>query len=768
MRDVTHKWAAWMAALALLTGCPSEPADDDDASGADDDDAGDDDDATDAPPLGEVIGVFNLTNVVQAEGVSYVDFSGGFGTFAEAPDDVLSVAAYLGTFSYGADAPYWRIDLGAYPLPGLGESAVVDMDSYYPFEPSEQTWWDGGPRIGAGNYLTSRLDLEDLSAYQVDDPVSPGADGWTAGGALTWASEEGADVVGFVAEDGIALPESVAIVAPEGAAPEHPAAWDLAVQWTSADDGSFVTVTLIDEETNVAYVAHPPDSGEHVIPADVLQAEFGEGPVELVVARNLQTPLDHPQGNVFVRAREERRVTVTLLPDVVLDPAYGEAGQNMTMNVRWFTADLSGGVTFDGGQSIAVTDTEILSAYEAQLDMKVGPDAGVGARNVTLSTPAGESITLPGGFTVLDLLPIDDCAGADAADALAPGTYTSTTAGLTNDYGSGYACVSWSLNGADAVYRVEVAAGQTLVAALDMPAPGDGALALLTDCDGAESAVACADAGLSGDPETLAWTAEEDGVVYLVVDSWTVGGSGAFSGPWSLELSLDRDVIEPDWIVPGESKSFTLFGEDAWSPDLIAADVDLGDGVGIDAVAPGAEPTELEFLATANEAAVPGPRTIEVTNGAAGLVTFEDALWVTSWPVLDTCSEAEAAAALTPGSATGYAVQTTATLDDVACMPFASAGPEVILPFDFEAGQRMTATATLPTEDAQLYVLSDCNDVTSCFEGAAVDDTLGGEAETITSWEIPETGRYYVVVDVYGGVSDPLTPWEFLLDVAVD
>ena len=108
-----------LALLALLClvvlGC-GQTVDDDDDTADDDDISDDDDDSTPPPdPLADVIGIFNLTNVVQSEGQSYVDFSGAFGTFVDFAYDTLSPAAYLATFSYGADAPYWRLDLGAFP-----------------------------------------------------------------------------------------------------------------------------------------------------------------------------------------------------------------------------------------------------------------------------------------------------------------------------------------------------------------------------------------------------------------------------------------------------------------------------------------------------------------------------------------------------------------------------------------------------------------------------------------------------------------------------
>ena len=279
-----------LALLALLClvvlGC-GQTVDDDDDTADDDDISDDDDDSTPPPdPLADVIGIFNLTNVVQSEGQSYVDFSGAFGTFVDFAYDTLSPAAYLATFSYGADAPYWRLDLGAFPLPAEGQEELVDMLIYYPWVPDEQIWWDGGPRIGAGNYLTSRLDLTDVTAYQVDDPVHPGAMAWTAGGTLSWENPGGDPVVAWASADGIQLPESMVMTSPvPGSEIETPAALDYSVQWNPGTDGSFVTVGVVNDY-GYAYIARVPDTGSHTIPASFLHDDFGSGEVELVLARN--------------------------------------------------------------------------------------------------------------------------------------------------------------------------------------------------------------------------------------------------------------------------------------------------------------------------------------------------------------------------------------------------------------------------------------------------------------------------------------------------
>lgn len=753
--------------LLLLPALACQQPDDDSAADDDSAQAGDDDTTPPPDPIAEVIGLFNLTNVVQTEGQSWVDFSGAFGTFVLHPDDVFSPAAYLG-LDYGAEAPYWRADLGAWPLPAPQEWSFVDLYAWMPWVASDLTWWDGGIRVGAGNYLTGRLDFDHVIAYQVDDPLSPGAAAWTAGGTLGWESQGGLDVVTWSAPGSIPLPGAVEMVEPaEGALVQVPSALDLVVRWEPGTDGAFVTIGLISPDL-YAYVAQVPDDGEHTVPASVLHDDFGPGLVYLAVARNLQAVLEHPQGDIWVRTREERRATLELLPDLVIDPPFAQAGESLDVSLGWFTQDLAAGLAADFGPGVEVGSIVVDGAdtHRATIPLVVDSLAAPGVRDVVLSLPDGTTETLVGGFAILDLATSDDCASADAAAPLAPGEYYSTTVGLADDYGSGLACLSWSLAGADAVYRVQLQPNETLVASLEEPAPGDGALYLLETCGDAASAVACADSGYAGDPEALVWTAEEAGTWYLVVDAWSSGGEG-FGGSWRLSLQVEQQVLDPAWIVPDQTRFFVLSGQDAWDEGILPADIDLGAGVVADAAGIGDAPTDLEFLATAASAAAPGPRDVSVDSGPAGQVVFPEALWVSGWPPWDTCAEAAAADPVLPGDAVGFAVRATGTIDDVPCMPYASTGPEILLPLDLGAGQVLEAAVTLPVEDGQLYVLQDCALPESCFEGAAADATVAGEPEAIEGWEVPASGRYYLVVDVFGSLLDPLHPWEFDLSIAV-
>lgn len=771
-------WAALLTlvlvALASGHGCRPSTDDDDSSAGADDDD-----DSTPPPvPLGDVIGVFNLTNVVRGATDSYVDFSGAFGTFASIETDTLSPAAYLGSFNYSADAPFWLPELGGFPTPAIGESVIVDLFDYFPWSPAEQEWWDGGPRIGLGNYLCSRLDLEDVSAYQVDDPLSPGVAGWLSGGSLDWHNQAGEHVVGSVLEGRVQLPLAVSLEAPSvSEVHRSPAARDLEVSWSPGLDSAAVSVGLI-RESRLAYVASVADVGSHTIPADVLHGEFGPGAAELVLARTLENRLAHPQGDILVRTREERRVQVELLPDVVLDPAFGEPGQTVIASIHWYagtfdattTLELgqlnsSGGIDADGVTVLAlVPDTNDPS--RADLQVMVSPAAVPGPRDLKIVTGSA-SIEWPAGFAVLDLLPSDDCLSANAIEPLAPGSYTSSTAGLSNSISSGFSCLPWSLNGSDSVYRVELQEGQVLLATMLQAEPTDGAMALLSACGDALSAVACADGTFEGESEVLSYIAEATGVYYLVVDSYVPATGGSSSGPFSLEVEVSAPALRPGWILPGETRNFTLSSE---SPFSIAAQhpaaLDFGSGVSIDQVTAGASPEQLEVQASASLAAALGPRDLSVDNGgSANPVQFLDALYVTGWPVYDSCAEASAAPAVQQGSSAGYGVQTSSRINSVPCLPWASIGPELFMPLDVVAGTSLDL-GVVSEEDIQLYVLSDCNLPESCLEEAAVDETVGGDFESILDWVPTTTGRYYLVIDMYAAPAD-LAAWQFDLNVFV-
>jgi len=470
-------------------------------------------------------------------------------------------------------------------------------------------------------------------------------------------------------------------------------------------------------------------------------------------------------------------VQVELLPDVVLEPAVAEPGQTVVASLYWYGGSFDASTTLELGQLAAgggidpdgvsvvtlVPDTNDPS--HADLQIQVSAAAVPGPRDLKIVT-GDTSVEWPAAFAVLDLPPSNDCFSADAIMPLTSGSYTSSSAGLSNSISSGLSCLPWSLNGSDAMYRVELEQGQILVATMLQPSPADGAMALLSTCGEATSAVACADGTFEGEAEVLTYTVESTGVYYLLVDSYVSTTGGASSGPFSLDIDVTVPALQPGWILPGESREFTLSAELPFAAAPDPSLLNFGSGITVETVTAGASPQQLEVQASASLSAALGPRDLSVDNGgAASPVEFPSALYVTGWPVYDSCAEASAAPSVLQGSSLGYGVQTSSRMGSVPCLPWASLGPELFLPMDVVSGSIVDVIAS-SAEDIQLYILSDCNLAESCVEGAASDDTGAGDLEFIQGWVPPTSGRYYLVLDMYAYPSAS-APWQFELDLFI-
>lgn len=120
----------------------------------------------------------------------------------------------------------------------------------------------------------------------------------------------------------------------------------------------------------------------------------------------------------------------------------------------------------------------------------------------------------------------DTCADAYVVPP-AGGTFQGTTAGYAADYGttvSTGSCTNYTQLGADAVYAIDLAAGQTLNASLS--ASWDSSLYLISDC--ASSASTCVAGSDAGNPESITFTNSGGSTAryYLVVDSWRTSVTG--------------------------------------------------------------------------------------------------------------------------------------------------------------------------------------------------------------------------------------------------
>ncbi|MCX5746810.1 MAG: PPC domain-containing protein [Proteobacteria bacterium] len=135
----------------------------------------------------------------------------------------------------------------------------------------------------------------------------------------------------------------------------------------------------------------------------------------------------------------------------------------------------------------------------------------------------------------------DTCA---TAPVLVLGTpVTATNVGATNNYNAGLeaaTCTGFSQKGKDVTYQITLTAGQTITAALSAVSPNfDPSIALLgpgtaaavctVDPTPVPSCVAGADVGVSGDPETLTFTAVTAGTYFIIVDAFGMTDTGTFT-----------------------------------------------------------------------------------------------------------------------------------------------------------------------------------------------------------------------------------------------
>lgn len=119
----------------------------------------------------------------------------------------------------------------------------------------------------------------------------------------------------------------------------------------------------------------------------------------------------------------------------------------------------------------------------------------------------------------------------DAVPLTSGVAYVGDFANYTNHFDPGYeGCTGFDAPGADAVFSVALAAGETVTATVSnvADATNDMALYLISDC-GDERASCQAGSDLPGEgAESVTFTATEAGTYYLVTDTWIEGVTGQF------------------------------------------------------------------------------------------------------------------------------------------------------------------------------------------------------------------------------------------------
>src|SRR6059058_6143297 len=92
-------------------------------------------------------------------------------------------------------------------------------------------------------------------------------------------------------------------------------------------------------------------------------------------------------------------VSVPLMPTISsVSPSSGAPGASLTVTVTG--ANFQAGASAGFGAGITVSSTTVVSSAQLSVALAVGATAAMGARDVTVSNPDGQTVVLTGGFTV--------------------------------------------------------------------------------------------------------------------------------------------------------------------------------------------------------------------------------------------------------------------------------------------------------------------------------------------------------------------------------
>lgn len=132
----------------------------------------------------------------------------------------------------------------------------------------------------------------------------------------------------------------------------------------------------------------------------------------------------------------------------------------------------------------------------------------------------------------------DTCSDAYVVPA-GGGTFQGTTAGYGAELGtsqSSGSCTNYTQDGADAVYQLSLADGETVDATVTTT--WDAALYLVTSC--ASSGTTCVAGQDNGNPEAISYTNNSGSTqtYYLIVDSWRLSDTTTREGNYTLDVSI--------------------------------------------------------------------------------------------------------------------------------------------------------------------------------------------------------------------------------------
>jgi hypothetical protein len=130
----------------------------------------------------------------------------------------------------------------------------------------------------------------------------------------------------------------------------------------------------------------------------------------------------------------------------------------------------------------------------------------------------------------------------------------------------------------------------------------------------------------------------------------------------------------------------------------------------------------------------------------------------------DECADAQLAPGTPPGNYTGTLIGATGDLDPgpTGCTGFPASGVDRVVPVDLLDQDLLTVTYQLESDDASVYLVTDCTAAETCLVGS---DSEGLTQSELLVW-FNDTGgplRVYVVLDAFGEVTD-----DFNLDLTIE
>ena len=666
----------------------------------------------------------------------------------------LTPAGWLTANEYDA----W-LDHGRWPLPDVGER--LDAETVEG-EPATLTTWDGGDRILIGEdgvaYATS---YDDGVAIYISDEQDAALAAFATGGEVEVELPGGADVAAQIGTTAARLPaplevaldpDQVHVVSPDD---------DLTVEWTPADDGSTIVVTI--NGLDRGFVERFEDTGSATFSASDIEALGGDF-LSVAVARLAESEVQLDEGVLQVRAQDEVFLTYAQVESLGFFPSVALTEQRTVIELYDLEGRFADGATLDLGDGVEVEDLEVESGKVLRAELYLTEDAPTGPHTVSVDTGA-DVITANSSLLVYHPLPAnDDCVSARTGPGLLGGElYYRTNDGLTDLSPNAFECsgLTESWNGVDSYHRITMPPEHLLVVSA-ISIYGDIMLSLYDTCDSRDDAyLECWDVEGEYDIEFLDYeSGDEEETVYLLVDNY-IDYLEYDEIYLSVEITPIADMLLTDEtaITVGETDVLRLeTSGHVW--DETAA-FDFGPYATVDGYTV-VDAQTVDVTVSVDADGVPGDHEVTATQGGSTLVSGNTFDVRGVLPDSDDCAAADANEVLHnaqwEGETTGW---TDNGWDQSGCWADDSYGDNVYrieLPSE---GSDAFITA-YDGGDLGLLLYRECGD--TAVPVACIDNNGAGDLEALTfTAGAGESGVYYLVVDMIEPTSDA-----FQLNIDID